>query len=197
MRPAGNGGDLLVPVFEPAHPAHELEVIDHHQIHAALDLEPAELGPDVQDRLQRAVVDVDGVGGELVDLERHLGLLALGDRARPEALEIHAAGHAQEAEEELLGAHFQAEKGHRFPVLGDVEGQAEREGGLAHRGPGGEDDEVALLEPRGHVVEIGEVGGDPRDVFAALGELTQEALHLGRQDVHALAGWSGWSGRPR
>ena len=52
-----------------------------------------------------------------------------------------------------------------FVVQRDVLGDVQRERGLAHARPPGDDDEVARLQPRGHLVEVGEAGrhaGDRR-----------------------------------
>ena len=45
-------------------------------------------------------------------------------------------------------------------MLGDVE----REARLADAGPGGEDDQVALLEAGGQRIQVGEAGPDPADL---------------------------------
>ncbi len=68
-------------------------------------------------------------------------------------------------------------------MLADVE----RERGLAHAGPSGDDDQVALLQARGHAVEVGEPGRDAGDVggivavvqeLDALDDLRQQRPHL-------------------
>ncbi len=75
----------------------------------------------------------------------------------------------QHAAQQRLLAHLQAEDGHNGAVvdgriLGDVDGQ----GGLAHRGAGGDDDQLALLQAAGHAVEFGEVGGQAGNLAALL-----------------------------
>ena len=47
-------------------------------------------------------------------------------------------------------------------MLGDVEGEAR----LADRRPGGDDDQVALLEPGRQRVQVGEAGPNPIDLTA-------------------------------
>ncbi|MBA7703363.1 hypothetical protein ES703_112148 [subsurface metagenome] len=70
---------------------------------------------------------------------------------------------------QLLTGHFQAEKGHRKSHVGDnmfsdIEGQ----GGLAHCGPGGEDDHIPLLQSAEHLVELGERSGQAGDPGAVI-----------------------------
>ena len=129
---------------------HELQVVHHDQAQlAAAPVEAARAGAQLE-RIQRAAV-VDEDARVLQALE------ALGDAA-PVVL-LHAAGadlvlgdareRAQQAHRDLLPAHLHAEHRDGEPeVDGDVLGDIEREGGLAHRGPARHDDEVRGLEAR-------------------------------------------------
>ncbi len=56
-------------------------------------------------------------------------------------------------------------------VLRDVDGQR----GFAHRGAGGDDDQLALLQAAGHAVEFGEVSGQAGDLAALLVEIVDGA----------------------
>ena len=87
--------------------------------------------------------------------------------------EIDPGDGGQKAHHQLLLAHLQGEdhRGNLFLVvgigagiLGDVQGQ----GGLAHGGAGGDDDQVARLETGGHVVQIHIAGGDAGDMLLAV-----------------------------
>ena len=66
-------------------------------------------------------------------------------------------------------------------VLGDVHG----EGGLAHGGPGGDDDEVGALQAAGHFVQIGVVGGQPGDALAALQQRIDRSERFFDDFLHA------------
>ena len=72
---------------------------------------------------------------------------------------------AQHPHGELRRAHFHAEHRHRQAVVhGGVLGDVEGEGGLAHAGAAGDDDQVTRLQPGGAVVEVVEAGGHAGDV---------------------------------
>ena len=82
---------------------------------------------------------------------------------------VHHGGRRQQPLDQLVAAHLQAEHRdrevlHQRGVLGD----AEREGGLAHAGTGGDDDHVARLQTADDAVEVDEAGGDADHPAAAL-----------------------------
>ena len=56
-------------------------------------------------------------------------------------------------------------------VLGNVDGKRR----FAHGGARGDDDQLALLQAAGHVVELGEVGGQAGDLAALLVEVVDGA----------------------
>ncbi len=94
-----------------------------------------------------------------------------------EALRIHASLGSQQALDELLLAHFQREKRDgnivvECGVLSDVE----HEGGLSHRGTGGDDDEIGRLETCRKVVEVLEPTPDARNRTASTLDLL-DPLH--------------------
>ena len=68
----------------------------------------------------------------------------------------------------------------RGGVLGDVEG----EGGLAHGGAGGEDEQLAGVEAAGHLVELDEAGAEALDALAGV----EEAVGAALEGVEDLAG---------
>ena len=79
----------------------------------------------------------------------------------------HALG-AHHAHRQLLLRHFQTEDDHRFAVARrHVLSHVQHERGLAHAGPGGDEDQVGALEATGQLVEVGEPGGNAGN--AALG----------------------------
>ena len=88
------------------------------------------------------------------------------------------------------------EDGDRLLVLdGDVLGDVHRQRGLAHAGPGGDDEHLGAVQAVGHFVEFGETGGQAGDGAAALVEfldgldgLHDLVLHRERVRLEALAG---------
>ena len=95
----------------------------------------------------------------------HPGEVELFEEARAEALGVDVGDAREQAQDELLLAHLEAEDADTLAladrgVLGDVE----REARLADRRASGEDHEVALLESGRQRVEIGEPGPDAADL---------------------------------
>ena len=88
----------------------------------------------------------------------------LGREAVAHLLGVDVGFGAEDAEAELLLRHFEREEPDRLaPANRDVLGDVQREGGLADRRPGREDDEVRSLEPGGHPVELGEARRQARE----------------------------------
>ena len=84
-----------------------------------------------------------------------------------QALRVDVGDAREEAQDELLLAHLEAEDADALALAdGGVLGDVEREARLADRRPRGEDDEVALLEARRERVEVGEAGPDAADLAA-------------------------------
>ena len=109
-------------------------------------------------------------------------------RAGTHLVLIEPPHRTDQSHRQLHRAHFHAEhrnrqSGRERDVLADVE----RERGLAHARPAGDDNEIALLQSRGHVIEIGEAGrhaGDIRGILAieehfdALDRLSEQGPQL-------------------
>ena len=88
-------------------------------------------------------------------------------KPRAQALRVDVGDARQQAQDELLLAHLEAEHADALALLDrGVLGDVEREARLADRRPGGEDDEVALLEPGRERVEVGEAGPHAADLAA-------------------------------
>ena len=68
----------------------------------------------------------------------------------------------------------------------EVRGHAERERGLAHAGAAGDDDQVARLEARRHVVDVAEPGGRAGHLAARLVHLRDLLEALAHELVDAL-----------
>ena len=153
---------------------HQLQIVHEDAADAVRALEPPGLGPELQRRQGRGVIDVDrGLGRDPAGL--HQLLIVLGaEHPFADELGIDAAVAAQEPLGQLLLAHFQREDRQRDlfddpDVLGDIQRQAR----LAHAGPAGDDDHLALLQAAGLVIQLVISRRQPGDVgpFALLDQL--------------------------
>ncbi len=103
----------------------------------------------------------------------------LGELARAQAVGVDPRVRAEHPERELGPRHLEREDSRRLPhPQGHVLGHVEAERCLAHRGPAGDDHEVAFLQAARHLVDVDEPGGQPGDDVLRLGELVDrpEAL---------------------
>ncbi len=83
--------------------------------------------------------------------------------------------------EQALLRHFEREHGHCLrarAVRGHMLRHVQGERGLAHRGPRGENDQLAPVEAAGHFVELQEAGGDALDTARRIEERVDAALEL-------------------
>ena len=103
--------------------------------------------------------------GRVVDVHRRLrqgvhrrrdpGEVELLEEAGAQALRVDVGDAREQAQDELLLAHLEAEDADALALAdGGVLGDVEREARLADRRAGGDDDEVALLEPGRQRVEV-------------------------------------------
>ncbi len=97
-------------------------------------------------------------------------MLFRADVAGGEVLRGHARVAADHAAHEGFGGHFQAEDRHGLGRLvaraqGDVFGDVQRQGGLAHGRPRRQDDQVAGLHAQQLAVDVHESRGDPREAL--------------------------------
>ena len=134
---------------------------------------------------RRRVVDEDFRLAQRADGLRQPAPVALAEKPSAQPVRVDAGFRGQQAQEQLLLRHLEAEQadgqiGLGADVLRDVEHQA----GLPHRRPGGDDDEIGGLQARRHLVEIREARGHAGDellprvqlldgVEARLGQLAQ------------------------
>ena len=113
-----------------------------------------------------------------------------------EFVRVHARLGRQQAQQQRLLRHFQAEDGHRLAlpqrhVLGDVQRQRR----LPHRRPRRKNDQLGWLQPGRFVVESGVAGGQARDAAAfaenfleALETVLDEILDADQPGLHAVFG---------
>ena len=189
----GDGGDFLGTVLVAAGlrahgtGAHQLEVVDDDEVETALRLaEAARFGAHFGEGDAGGVVDEDvGLdealegGGEFVAIfaeeETFLNFDGVDDGFR-----------CQHASQERLLRHFEREDGDGFTTLdGGVLGDVDGEGGFAHGGARGDDDELGILEAAGHAVEFGEVCGEAGDLAAFLVEVVDGFERAGDNVVDA------------
>ena len=88
----------------------------------------------------------------------------------------------EQAQDQLLLAHLEAEHADALLLLDrGVLGDVEREARLADGRPGGEDDQVALLEAGRERVEVGEAGPDAADLAAVGVEVVEPVVGVVEQ----------------
>ena len=116
-------------------------------------------------RRAQAAISVQRAGGRVVDEQRRLAQLGrrldqllpvvAREKAAAELVGVDPALRAEHALGQFEPGHFQAHEQRRHVgldghVLGDVRGQ----GGLAHARPGGQHDELRIVQPAGQIVEV-------------------------------------------
>ena len=102
-----------------------------------------------------------------------------GELAGDQLFVVHKALTGDEAQGQLLPAHFQREEDHVFPgffprLQQDVQGH----GGLAHAGTGGQQNQVRLVQAGDGPVQVGQAGGQAGDGRIAGGQLLQAGVHV-------------------
>ena len=135
-----------------------------------------------------------GEDGAVVDVQRRFdedrgGVLkglpvAARERAVDQFLKVHARFGAQQAQGQLLGPHFQAEDEHgQLRFDGDVARDVHGQGGLSHRGTGGDDVQRAALQAAGEPVDADEAAGDAGDAGVLAVEGFFDLVEGGGHDV--------------
>ena len=99
----------------------------------------------------------------------------------PEPGVVHARLGAEHPQHELLLGHLEGEDGHADPMERGVDRDVERERGLAHARPAGDDEQVRGLETGGQLVEVVIARRHPGDHSLALGELRELLDGVGHQ----------------
>ena len=146
--------------------------------------EPARLRAHLEHADARCIVDEQLRVAEQPDCVRQALVIALADGPRHQAVRVDARDGREQADEELLPRHFQAEEPDGPPVLQRrVLGDVQHEARLAHRRTRRDDDEVAGLQAARHLIEVGEAGGDAGDQLLRLEQL----LDLRQRLLHDVA----------
>ena len=122
---------------------------------------PAALRPDAGHGGVAPVVDADLAPLHGLRRVHEPAHLLVGQQPLLDPLGIHGGLRAEHAHDQLLLAHLQGEIDHGAVVVeGGVLGDVQGEGGLAHGGPGGYDDQIGLLQAVGHAVQVPKARGD-------------------------------------
>ncbi len=139
-----------------------------------LRVQAPRLGAQVEQAEVGGVVEPERRLLQLVAGADHLRPVLLGDLALAQLVARDPRPAGDEALRQLHLRHLEREEGDRQPpfhrhVLGDVGDDR----ALAHRRPGGDDDQVAGLEAAGDRVDVAEAGGRAGHLGLAGGELLQ------------------------
>src|SRR6266852_1849880 len=161
----------------------ELEIVDDEERKAFVALEAAGLGADFEDGDGAGVVDPDGRGGDGAKGFGHAAPVFAGEMAGAEFVGVDLGDGGDEALEERLLGHFEAEHGDGLAgansdVFGEVEGQR----GFSLRGARGKDEQLGRLQTGGELVQLDVAGGDAGDALA-FAEDFFEALEVVANDV--------------
>jgi hypothetical protein len=188
---AGDGRDLLVAAVEAGAARHQLQVVDHHQVEAALLLESPRLGRHFEGGDAGGVVDPQIDVAQRLRGHLELGPVGLGEVAAGNPFLVDPRLGGQQSTDELLGRHLEREDGDLLaaPQCGmgaDVRAQR----GLPHRRPRGEQNQVFTLEPRSELVEADIAGVEAGQGRAGLARsLDIGELRVGQAaDRHETAG---------
>ena len=105
------------------------------------------------------------------------GPVLVAEHAGAQMTLVDAADRRNHAKRELLARHFHAEHGDRGLVSNRrVFRDVERERGLAHGRAAGDDHEIAGLQPRGHLVEIGIAAAHARELPLRLVQQVERSI---------------------
>jgi hypothetical protein len=194
LEAAGDLADLLLArVVLVAAAAGQLQVVDDDEAELLLVArenglvlaEPPRTRAHLEDGRSRGVVDEELAARDAVGRRDHPPEVVVDELPRAQLRVVDLRLGAQHALDQLGRPHLEREEqdrvmdGHlvlgqlQVPLLRDagVLRQVQHERRLAHRRARRDDHQVARLQPARHLVEVGEVGLDPRDRVLALGPL--------------------------
>jgi len=180
--------DFLHAVGVAAHGApgvHQLQVVDDDQVEAVLAVEAAALGAELHGADGGRIVQEDAQVAHVARRFHEARPLRIADLAQAQILGTDARLGGDHALDELLVAHLHAEDGHAGrPLPGGVDRQGQQEGGLAHAGPPGDDDQVAFLQTAQQLVQVVEAGGDAQGLSFGLAQVLDAVEVLADRHVH-------------
>src|SRR5215210_2773055 len=155
-----------------------------------LGLEPPGAGLQIAEDQAGGVVEVEACAGDAPDGGVEVLPVAAGEVGGAGAVGGDVGFGGEELQAQLVGAHLQGEDADGLVQLdGDVAGDVEGEGGLAHSGPSGEDVEASAQEAGAKAVPIGIAGREPyQGLGMAVFDGDQEAVEDGAGFFPADAG---------
>jgi len=142
-------------------------------------LQPPSLGPHFQHAGPRRVVDIQVRGAESFERMRDVAVFLLANLSAHEPVIVDFRFRPQQAHEQLLLRHLQAEETDDPAGRGDVLRNVQHETRLPHRGSSRDDNQIAALEAARHLVDFREARRNPRDealVFEELLDLREAVL---------------------
>ena len=152
-------------------------------------MQTARTGAQVDRIERRRLVDVDRLFVDLAEGKGKARPLIIVQPAGSYLVLIQAANRGQHTHGKLGAAHFHREHRHRCTVVdGHILGHVQGQRGLAHRRAAGNDDQIAGLQTRGHLVEVVIAGGDTGDIrrIIAVVQFLDALHHLGQQRIDVL-----------
>ena len=177
----GDFRDLLHPVVDPSRGFHQLQIVDHNEIHTAQAAQP---------RLHLR----DGDAGRVIQKNRRFAQDAGGKRnpsplvrrqvAHPQLFTGDARLGREQAVDHLLPGHLQVEDRNRTMLLDrDVARDIQSEACLSHAGAGSHNDEVGFVEPGRDLVEGADPRRDPDKLIALIGGELIEHFIVAREHL--------------
>ena len=139
----------------------QLEVVNDKELDAILLHHPPRLGPQLQDRQPRAVVNEQRRPGQLSRRAGQLGKIPFRKKTVPNVPQIDPRARTEHAQHQRFGRHFQTEHSNRQTLLdGHVLRDIHRERRFAHARPRCDHNHFAPVETAGHLVQVGKPGRD-------------------------------------
>jgi len=137
-----------------------LQIIHHDTLYIVAAFEPSCLGAKLERRQSRCVVDINWRFGQFRAGIRQLLVMLVAQQASSYLLTVNFADAAQKPFGQLLPAHLQREHSdrsliHKTEMLGHIQ----RQTGLSHARPAGDDYHLAVLQSAGQIVKLIIAGG--------------------------------------
>ena len=140
---------LQRPVLEAAAAGHQLDVVDDQQVRPCSACSRRALARISSTPMLGGVVDEQLHRAQRLERVRDAAVVLLPDGAAHQPMAVDLRLRRQQAQEQRLLRHFQAEEADRVVRLrGDVLRDVQHQAGLAHRRPRRDDDQVAAAAAR-------------------------------------------------
>ena len=154
---------------------HELQIVDDDEAEVA---ETAALGVHIGDGEHGIVVHADVRLAQLRGGSDDAVPLCGRESAHGELLAVDHGGGGQQTLHKLLAAHLEREDRDGLArMLADVAREIERHTRFALTGTGGDEDQLALLEAHGDLIEIGHAGAEAGNAAAVHRGVREGGIH--------------------